>query len=266
MEGAAAGRLVVLLHGFPQSRHTWRHQQPALAAAGWPSVAFDQRGYSPGVRPDAADLANYHLDRLVTDVVEVAQRCGAERFHLVGHDWGGAVAWAVADRHPHRLGTLTVLSRPHPEAFRAAFEADADGQRDRSGHHRRFHDPETASLLLADDARRLRALLAASNVPEAAIGQYLSVVGVPAAMEAALAWYRAAGALTRISAGPIAVPTCYLWGTEDASVGRAAAEGTERYVTGTYRFVEVPGGGHFLTDDHPEVVKRVLLEHLAAHS
>ena len=260
------GPLVLLLHGFPQSRHTWRHQQPVLAAAGWRSVAFDQRGYSPGVRPDPAELSNYHLDRLVADVLEVADACHAERFHLVGHDWGGAVAWAVADRHPQRLWSLTVLSRPHPEAFRAAIEADADGQRDRSGHHQRFHDPDTASLLLAEDARRLRSMLANAAVPADAIDAYLSVLGQPAAMEAALAWYRAAGQLSRFSAGPTTVPTLYLWGSDDASVGRTAATGTGRYVSAPYRFAEVPGGGHFLTDDHPDVVNRELVAHLQAQA
>ncbi len=265
LDGPPAGELVVLLHGFPQSRHTWRAQVPALAAAGFRVVAPDQRGYSPGLRPDPADLPAYTVDRLVGDVLAVADAVGRPgvRFHLVGHDWGGAIAWVTADRHASRVRTLTVLSRPHPAAFAQAYRADADGQRHRSRHHRAFHDPATASLLLADDARRLRRSFQGQGVPEAHVAQYVSVLRDPGALEAALAWYRAAGTLSGIEAAPVVVPTTYLWGDADSSVGAAAAHGTAEQVVGPYRFVVVPGGGHFLTDDHPEVVTRALLERVS---
>jgi pimeloyl-ACP methyl ester carboxylesterase len=114
--GPAGGPLVLLLHGFPESRHSWRAALPALAAAGYRAVAPDQRGYSPGARPDPADLSNYAFDKLVNDAVEIAGAAGYDdkRFHLVGHDWGGQVSWGVADKHPERLASLTILSRPHP--------------------------------------------------------------------------------------------------------------------------------------------------------
>jgi pimeloyl-ACP methyl ester carboxylesterase len=268
VDGPDDGPPVLFLHGYPQSRHTWRAQQPALAEAGWRTVAIDQRGYSPGVRPDPADLGNYAVDRLVTDVLEVAAALGhgPERpFHLVGHDWGGAVAWLVAAQHPAAVASLTVLSRPHPSAFRAAIEADADGQRHRSRHHRAFHDPDTGPLLLADGARRLRRGLTDNGVPDDAADAYLSVLGSIEAIEAALAWYRAAGTISRIEAADVVVPTLYLWGDADLSVGRAAAEGTAAHVRAPYRFVEVPGGGHFLTDDHPDLVTAELAAHLDAH-
>ena len=266
LDGPADGPLVLFLHGFPQSRHTWRAQQPALAAAGYRSVAFDQRGYSPGARPDPAEPANYTVDRLVGDVLAVADALEGERFHLVGHDWGGAVSWQVADAAPQRLLSLSVLSRPHPSAFRAAMQADADGQQEKSRHHKAFHDPDTGAKLLAAGGARLRSLLMSNGVPADAAELYLSVVGSEPALEAALAWYRAAGALTRIAAGPIAVPTLYLWGDVDQSVGRTAAEGTAQYVSAPYRFVEIAGGGHFLTDDHPDEVNAALLAHLEAES
>src|SRR5204862_4250262 len=110
--GPPEGELVLLLHGFPQSRHTWRDQVPALGAAGYRAVAPDGRGYSPGVRPDPADLAAYGIDRLVADVLDLADALGAATFHLVGHDWGGQIAWCVASRHPARVTSLTVLPRP----------------------------------------------------------------------------------------------------------------------------------------------------------
>src|SRR5215469_13002233 len=132
--GPANGPLVLLLHGYPQTRHTWRHQVPALGAAGYRAVAPDQRGYSPGVRPDPARLAAYGIDRLVADVLDLAAASGhgTQPFHLVGHDWGGQVAWITTFRHPERLASLTVLSRPHPAAFRRAFRDNVDNQQYRS--------------------------------------------------------------------------------------------------------------------------------------
>ncbi len=268
VDGPEDGPLVLFLHGYPQSRHTWRAQQPALAAEGWRTVAIDQRGYSPGVRPDPSEPANYHVDALVGDVVAVAAALGHGEdrpFHLVGHDWGGAVAWLVADRHPGALASLGVLSRPHPRAFRAAVEADADGQRHRSRHHKAFHDPDTGRLLLEDGARRLRRGLVDNGVPAADADAYLSVLNDPAALEAALAWYRSVGTISALDAADITVPTLYLWGEHDQSVGRAAAEGTAAHVRAGYRFVEVVDGGHFLTDDHPAVVTDALRAHVAAY-
>ena len=266
--GPGDGPLVLMLHGFPQTRHTWRHQVPALGAAGYRAVAPDQRGYSPGVRPDPRDLSAYAVDRLVADVLDLAGACGharPARFHLVGHDWGGQVAWVTAARHPERLASLTILSRPHPAAFRRAFEANEDGQKHRSRHHRAFLDPGTGTMLLADGAQRLRRTLGGAGVPEAAVAEYLSVLAEPAALEAALAWYRAAGALGRADVGPVAVPTLYLWGEEDSTVGRGAAHGTAAFVSGPYRLETVPRVGHFITDQAPQLVTARLLEHLAAH-
>jgi pimeloyl-ACP methyl ester carboxylesterase len=267
--GPPDGRLVVFLHGFPQSRHTWRHQVPGVGAAGFRAIAPDGRGYSPGVRPDpAARLDEYRIDRLVADVLDIADAVGGHdttRFHLVGHDWGGQVAWVTAARHPERVASLTILSRPHPAAFQRALRDDADGQQHRSRHHRGFHDPATATLLLEDDARRLRRLLESASVPPASIDEYLSVIGDPPALEAALAWYRAAGALRDTDVGAVTVPTLYLWGDDDASVGRSAAEMTADWVTGPYRFERLEGVGHFITDQVPEVVTRLLLEHVSAY-
>jgi pimeloyl-ACP methyl ester carboxylesterase len=229
-------------------------------------VAPDQRGYSPLARPDPADLANYHFDRLVQDVLDIVAACDSDstRFHLVGHDWGGQVAWGVAARYPERLRSLTILSRPHPASFLRALGAADGDQTHRSRHHRAFLDPATATLLLADGAKRLRRNLARAGVPERSIDEYVSVLGEPAAMEAALAWYRAREGLQR-PLGTISVPTLYIWGEADSTVGRAAAEGTADFVSGSYRFIALPGLGHFATDQAPELITRLLLEHLRAY-
>jgi len=264
--GAADAPLVLLLHGYPQTRHTWREQVPALGGAGYHAVAPDQRGYSAGVRPDpAAGLDAYGIERLVADVLDLATANGhhAKPFHLVGHDWGGQVAWVVAHRHPERVASLTVLSRPHPAAFRRAFREDADNQQYRSRHHKAFHAPGTATRLLEDGGRRLRRQLRESHVPEAACEEYLSVLGEPAALEAALSWYRAAGALASMDVGAVTVPTLYIWGDADQTVGRSAASLTAEHVSGPYRFEVIPGIGHFITDEIPAAVTRLLLSHLA---
>lgn len=263
--GPEDGPLVLLLHGFPQTSYTYRHQLPALAAAGYRAVAPDQRGYSAGARPDPADLANYCIDALVSDVVALAVACGSDRFHLVGHDWGGQVSWATAAANPDRVRSLTVLSRPHPSAFGAALRGADPSQAERSKHHKAFLDPATTDLLLADGAGRLRRMLAHANVPDAAIDAYLGVLGERDALDAALAWYRAAAGNLGAGIGPITVPTLYLWGDADQSVGRVAAEGTVAFVTAPFRFVELPGIGHFVTDELVDEVNGPLIAHLAAN-
>lgn len=262
---AAAAPLVLLLHGFAVSRHLYDAQVPALARAGYFAVAPDQRGYSPGARPDPADVAQYDIDRLVEDALDIAAAVGHgdRRFHLVGHDWGGSLAWDIAGRFPERLGSLAMLSRPHPDAFGRALREDPE-QPHRSRHHKAFLDPGAAAGLLADDAKRLRERHAANGVPPEATAKHLSVLGSPEAMEAALAWYRARGTVHR-PIGPVAVPTLFLWGDADDTVGRMAAEGTRDFVAAPYRFEVLPGVGHYAPDQVPERVTALLLEHLSKH-
>ena len=265
--GDASAPLVLLLHGFPQTRYTWRHQLPALAAAGFHAVAPDQRGYSPGARPSGA--VHYGTDALVGDALAIADALGAQRFHLVGHDWGGQLAWLLAARHPERLRSLTVLSRPHPAAFARALASDAQ-QSERSKHHRAFQDPNTASLLIEDGARRLRRMLREQGVPEADADAYIVPLASLEAIEAALNWYRAAfsggSALAAADVPAVRVPTLFVWGDADATVGRFAADATRELVAAPYRFVVVPGAGHFLTDQAPEAITQELLAHLARHA
>src|SRR5438045_8246250 len=167
--GDPGGPLVLLLHGFAESMHTWRAQVKALAIAGYRAIAPSQRGYSPGARPDTRDTANYHIDRLMDDAIAMLAASGyaERRFHLVGHDWGGSIAWALADRYPQRLASLTVLSRPHPNAFNRALQSRDGDQAHRSRHHKAFLEPNAAEVVLADDAKWLRDRLTANGVPQA---------------------------------------------------------------------------------------------------
>jgi pimeloyl-ACP methyl ester carboxylesterase len=266
LAGAPDAPLVLLLHGFAESMHCWRAQVDALAAAGYRAVAPSQRGYSPRARPDPANTANYHIDRLMDDAMAIVTACGYgdRRFHLVGHDWGGSIAWSLADRYPQRLASLTVLSRPHPNAFNRALQLPDGEQAHRSRHHKAFLEPDAADVVLADNSKWLRERLAAAGVPAAAIEQHLGVLGNKEAMEAALAWYRARGAI-RGPLGVIQVPTLYIWGDADDTVGRIAAEGTKDFVSAPYRFEVLPGVGHFAADQAPDRLSELLLQHLAAY-
>jgi len=264
--GKAGAPLVLLLHGFAESMHCWRAQVACLGDMGYRAVAPGQRGYSPGARPDPREFSHYLIDRLMDDAMAIVTACGYgdARFHLVGHDWGGSIAWGIAERHHARLASLTILSRPHPNAFKRAVEMIDGDQAKRSKHHKAFLEPDAADVVLADDAKWLRDRLAANGVPAEAIAAHLAVLGNKNAMEAALAWYRARGAI-RGPLGPIRVPTLYVWGDADDTVGRIAAEGTVDFIAAPYRFEVLPGVGHFAADQAPERVCELLLEHLADH-
>jgi pimeloyl-ACP methyl ester carboxylesterase len=264
--GEAGSPLVLLLHGFAESMHCWRAQVTALGAAGYRAVAPSQRGYSPDARPDTSDAANYHIDRLVDDAMAIVAACGYEqsRFHLVGHDWGGSISWSLADRFPQRLASLAVLSRPHPNAFNRALQMLDGEQARRSQHHKAFLEPDAADRMLADDAKALRERLAANGVPADAIERHLGVLGNKGAMEAAMTWYRARGAI-RGPLGPTRVPTLYIWGDADDTVGVMAAEGTQDFVAAPYRFEILPGVGHFAADQQPDRVSELLLQQVTAY-
>jgi pimeloyl-ACP methyl ester carboxylesterase len=264
--GEKTAPLVLLLHGFAESMNCWRAQVTALADMGYRALAPSQRGYSKGARPDPRDASHYHIDRLMDDAMAIvaASDHGNTRFHLGGHDWGGSIAWGLADRHSERIASLTILSRPHPNAFDRALQMADGDQAHRSRHHKAFLEPGAADIVLADDARWLRERLAANGVPQSAIAAHLAVLGNKPAMEAALAWYRARGAI-RGPLGPIRVPTLYIWGDADDTVGRIAAEGTRDFIAAPYRFEVLPGVGHFAADQAPDRVSELMLEHIRAH-
>ena len=258
--GPVDGDVVLCLHGFPQFADAWTPVLEALGVAGFRAVAFDQRGYSPGARP--AGIAAYAMPHLVADVIAVADKLGATRFHLIGHDWGGAVAWAVAGAHADRLKTLTVLSTPHSEALTAAIRSDPD-QQTRSGYMLMFRAPEgvAETYLLGDEAANLRAVYKGKVAP----GQIDSIVerlGDGGALTPALGWYRAMADNPRV--GQIIVPTLFVWGDEDQALGRTAALATARHVEGPYRFEIVEGGSHWLIDERPDAIIALIAPHLHA--
>lgn len=263
VDGPRDGPVVVLLHGFPQTSRSWRRQMTALAGAGCRVVAVDQRGYSPGARP--SDDAAYRIDRLGGDVVGVADALGVERFHVVGHDWGGFVAWWLAARHADRITSLTAVSTPHPRAFGQALRYPE--QRLRSLYMPLLRAPRAADVLVAGGAAGVRAMFALSGLPASHAATYVERArDDPEWLPAALAWYRAnTGAQLRALAaiGDIAVPTMYVWSTRDSALGPYAAHLTGRYVTGPYRFEVLSGVSHWIPEMAPDSLSRLLLGHLA---
>ena len=262
LTGPEDGELVLFLHGFPQTRYTWRAELPALAELGYRCCAYDQRGYSAGARPGG--IEPYILENLVGDVLAVADSLGYETFNLVGHDWGGQLSWCTAALHPHRVKTLSVISRPHPVAFLNAMKNDPK-QAERSGHHRRFQELDAADKLLTNNAEPLRNMYVQwGGVPAKDADAYLATLGDRAALNAAINWYRAVGqtGLAMAELPAITMPTMYVWGTADSTVGEMAAKGTDAQVSGPFTFVQIPDIGHFVTDEAPGVFTEHLIDHL----
>ncbi len=262
-DGPDQGPLVVLLHGFPQTSHEWRHQLPALAEAGYRAVAPDQRGYSPRARPDG--VAAYHVDRLVADVLAIVDWLGAHRFHLVGHDWGAMVAWAVAARYSSRVRSLTAVSTPHPLALAEAIGDAGSDQAARSRYVTFLRQPKLPErILLAGEGAGLRALFANTDYHDrAAMEHYVSALRDPAAVSAVLNWYRALDLRSLAGIGEITVPTLYVWSSDDPALGREAAEATAAYVREPYRFEVLEGVSHWVPEDAADQLNKLLLEHLA---
>lgn len=256
--GPRNGSPVLLLHGFPESSLEWEAQLVALAGAGYHAVAPDLRGYSPGARPPA--VADYALGLLAGDVVAIADALGFTRFHLVGHDWGAAIAWEVAGTRPERLLSLTAVSVPHPTAFALALANDPD-QQAKSQYINFFRVPDVAErTLLANDAAVLRGIY--GNGPASAHAEeYVRLLSEPGALTAALNYYRALG-LTSSSSGPTTVPTLYVWSTGDNALGRYGAEHCGDYVDAPYRFATIEGVDHWVPEDAAEEMSALLLDHV----
>ncbi len=251
--GPGDGEVVVLLHGFPQRASSWRAVTDRLNAKGLRTLAPDQRGYSPGARPKGR--ANYTISKLVGDVVALIGRAGAP-VHLVGHDWGANVAWALASAHPELLRSLTALSVGHPRALVTAMRTLDQARR--SWYIAGFQVPWLPERILS--GRRGAAALRSSGMDQRMLADYHRDIVADGALPGALNWYRGLCVPGRPGGfgGPVSVPTSYLWGSADTALGRRAADLTARYVTGEYRFVEADGASHWLPEQHPDLVADVV--------
>ncbi|MDP9429904.1 MAG: alpha/beta fold hydrolase [Actinomycetota bacterium] len=259
--GPADGDPVVLLHGFPQDAAAFTALAERLHAAGLRTLAPDQRGYSPGARPSGR--AAYRLRELTADVLALLDAAGLGSAHVVGHDWGGLVGWALASWHLDRVRTLTSLSVPHPAAMAKAFVTS--DQALRSYYMALFQLPVLPErLLLAAGGELLRRILLRGDLPPDLAEHYVARMREPGALSAAIAWYRALPLDTRDPVGRVRVPTLHVWSTGDAFLGRAATERTQAFVDAPYRLEVLQGVPHWIPELAPERTAELLTGHVRA--
>ena len=264
--GPAEGPLAILLHGFPEFWYGWRHQIGPLAAAGFSVVAPDQRGYDLSDKP--AGIEAYTLDRLAGDVVGLADALKRERFCLVGHDWGGVVAWRVAARWPERVERLAILNAPHPRAFGPYMRAHP-GQMLRSAYVGFFQLPLVPEAVLSAGGFALmrQALLRSSRpgafTPED-LARYEAAWREPGALTAMLNWSRALRVKPERAGGErIRCPTLVIWGRRDAALDSGLAEASAALCDDA-RIIWHDRATHWVQHDEAEAVSAALVDFLKA--
>ena len=249
--GRLDGEVVICLHGFPQSAASWDAVADRLVAADLRVIAPNQRGYSPGARP--LRRRDYTLDELAGDVLALADALGRERVHVVGHDWGGIVAWHLASAHPDRVATLAAVSTPHPRAFvESIVRSD---QLLHSWYMLALQVPKVPERIFRlGDGVRVRRALEESGLHGESLDTSMRLLTQPDSARAMVNWYRGLPLSMRARDGVITVPTTYIWGTDDPFLGRCAAERTSNWVSAPYEFIEVGDGTHWLPETHPGVI------------
>jgi len=256
-EVTGEGRPVILLHGFPDSGRLWREQVPALAEAGFRVIVPDLRGYGRSDKPDDVDA--YAMHHLVGDVVAVLDDAGASVSHVVGHDWGSAVAWALAAGVPERVDHLVALSVGHPAAFRAA----GFPQYARSWYMLLFQFRGVAETFLSannwmgfqrwgghPDADGVIADLEASRSLTPGLNYYRANVPPESFLQSSL------------DVPPAQAPTMGVWSSKDFALTETQMKGSEKYVSGPWRYERIEGVGHWMQLEAPEVVNRLLIDFL----
>ncbi len=258
--GPADGELVLLLHGFPQHSDSWHQVVPLLNASGYRTVTFDQRGYTPGAMPKRR--RDYVIPELAADAVAVIDAYGGQA-HVVGHDWGALVAWAVAMDHPDKAATVTSVSVPHPRAFLTSMATSR--QVLSSWYMAMFQLPWLPERMLR---RRWKWFVSdyAGQSPEAAQRDLASFPD-PQTLTGPLNWYRAMPLvnLWKLSATHVQRPTLFVWSDNDVALKRKGAVTTERYVDGPYTFEILEGVSHWIPEESPKEFVDLLLVHLQKH-
>lgn len=263
--------VALCLHGFPESRYSWRHQLPVLADLGWRAVAPDQRGYGDSSRP--VGKAAYRIENLVADAEAMFDALGAKRRLLIAHDWGAIVAWALAMETKRPLDGLVIMNVPHPAVFQQVLGKSLS-QLKKSWYVFFFQLPWLPEAALT--ARGARAIGEAfrgmavdkSRFPDEVLAHYQENALKPGAMTAMVNWYRAnfSGALARWAPGQAPViesPTLMVWGEEDAALGLELTEGYGPYVR-DFTLRRLPGVSHWVQQEAPDAVNALLADWLRA--
>jgi pimeloyl-ACP methyl ester carboxylesterase len=269
---AGEGPLVVLLHGFPQFWYAWRYQIPALARAGYRVIALDMRGYNLSEKPRG--VRHYDVDALAADAAALVQRLDPAGATLIGHDWGGAVAWRAAERHPAAVRRLVILNAPHPATF--ARELRTPSQLLRSSYILFFQLPWIPELVIRARNFALlgRVLRRDPARPHAFtdedVRRHKEALARPGALTAALDYYRAAarrprGVLDPRGAARVEQPALVIWGDRDRYLRPELTRGLERWVPHV-RVEHLADASHWVMDDAPERVNELVLRFVAGRA
>ncbi len=250
------GPAVVLLHGFPGFWFTWRSQLDALSRGGFRAVAPDLRGFNLSDKPRFVD--SYRPDRLTRDVLGLLDALAIDRAFIVGHDWGGVIAFRFAGEHPDRVEKLAVINAPHPELFRRRILHPR--QLMRSWYVGLFQVPVLAEWVVTRPSV-VRSALGGAGLEEAEVEAYVEALRRPGAASGAMNYYRAALRERWRAPAVIAAPTLVLWGERDRALGPEVLSGIERYARDV-RIRRFPDAGHFLLRDRADEVNRELLAFL----
>lgn len=244
--GPARGPWVVLLHGFPVNSQCYDAVIPRVHESGLRTLRIDQRGYSPGARPDGVDA--YRLRTLVSDVLGILTHLNISYSMLVGHDWGGIVAWHLAAAHPDRFTGLVAVSTGHPSAMRDSLESGSD-QRQRSAYIKDFIADDAEEKLVARNGILLRRA--------GVTAEELTPILAPGALTGPLNWYRAnftGNIAETLACPPVEIPTTMLWSDGDGALGREQAEFSGRYVYSDFRFSVLEDIDHWIPENAPRAL------------
>ena len=271
--GARGGEAIIFLHGFPESHRTWREIAPALAEDYF-VICPDQRGFGASDKP--LGVENYRADRVVEDLLALADHFELERFTLVGHDWGGAVAWFAALRHPDRIKRLVIVNAPHPWVFQKSLIEDAH-QRAASQYITAFRNPgmEKGLEAMGLDAFYAKTFASHADISKVSAEEraaYLADWGAPGALTAMLNWYRASDILvpapgeavelpawTKMPFPVLKVPTLVVWAMRDTALLPVQLGGLYDLIE-DLKIVQVPDAGHFVPWEKPAPVLRAIDE------
>jgi pimeloyl-ACP methyl ester carboxylesterase len=269
-EAGAGDHLALCLHGFPESRFSWRFQLPLLAEMGYRAWAPDLRGYGE-TEPKPQDVPSYLIDRLMEDVAALIDASGAKTVTLIGHDWGAGLAWTFAANRVRPLERLVIMNVPHP-AVMAEHLRRSFAQLRKSWYMIFFQLPGLPErAMTANDARAIRnafhgMAIDKSNFTKDVLDRYAKDAQRPGAIRGMINWYRAAMRLQGKLAGPwpvIETPTLIVWGEADAALGIELLDGTETYVR-DLTIKRLPNVSHWVQQEAPEKVNAILREWLAA--
>jgi pimeloyl-ACP methyl ester carboxylesterase len=262
--------VALFLHGFPESRFSWRYQLPLLAGRGWRAVAPDMRGYGDSSRPTAKDA--YRLEHLTADVAGLFDALGAKRRLLIAHDWGALVAWAFAIDRLRALDGLVIMNVPHPAVYQAALRRSLAQWR-RSWYVLFFQIPGLPeAAMTANGAEAIGKAFSGmavdkSRFPPEVLDVYRRNALRPGAMTAMINYYRAnVRAMARYGVGQVPmiyVPTLMIWGEEDTALGIELTEGYGPYVR-DFSLRRLPGVSHWVQQEAPEAVNALLEDWITA--